>query len=132
MEGSLMKLQRIAALALGLVGMAPARPPIDAVQCGSREFNRFLFFAVLEGLYEDGVSQPVVDRILERDKPPGRYANFVYSCPICSPVVDAFRAFSRRHESHTGWKDADSAYLGSSIPGEIARSLADPDVEVFR
>lgn len=54
--------------------------------------HKFVFFAVLEGLYEDGVSEPMVKVILgERI-----YENFVVSCPICTPAYDAFKVFESR------------------------------------
>jgi len=57
--------------------------------------DRFLFFAVLEGLCEDGVPDAAVAKVLEKDGE-GRLRNFVLSCPVCTPVVEGFLAYSVR------------------------------------
>lgn len=59
-------------------------------------FTQEIFFAVLEGLYRDGVQNEVVDRIIAVDEKTGWPENFVYSCPICTPAFDAFRAYRQR------------------------------------
>lgn len=65
----------------------------------AREGQRELFFAVLEGLYADGVSNEAVDAILAVDPSSGLPANFVEGCPICVPAQEAFRAYRSRPES---------------------------------
>ena len=47
---------------------------------------RMVFFAVLEGLYEDGVPGDVVDSIVPRKVGKGKHrmkTSFVFSCPLC-------------------------------------------------
>src|SRR5947207_11898373 len=58
--------------------------------------SQLVFFAVLEGLYRDGVSNDDVDRII----PPGKNGkdtfdpeHFVYACPLCHPAFEAFRLY---------------------------------------
>ena len=124
-----MKIHLIALALAAVAGLAPAAPQQGRIAVKTREFNRFIFFAVLEGLYEDGVPKEVVDRILQKGD---RYTHFVYACPICTPVVEAFRAFSMRGEYHYSWKDEDGAYLGRTLPEELLKTLKDPSIEVFR
>jgi hypothetical protein len=52
----------------------------------------FVFHAVLEGLYTDGVSNEVVDKILK----PDLLANFVHQCPLCHPAYQAFLLYRDR------------------------------------
>lgn len=55
--------------------------------------TRFLFFAVLEGLYLDGVQQNVARRVLSETE--NDVGLFVPSCPICMPVRDAFSVYAQ-------------------------------------
>jgi len=59
------------------------------------QLNRFMFFAVLEGLMEDGAPDPVIKYLLAKDKE-GHYVNFVYGCKLCTPTIEAMRAFLMR------------------------------------
>lgn len=126
-----MKLPLVLMIA-ALAGFAPSAPQAPRLEFGTKEFNRFIFFAVLEGLYEDGVPEATVTRILERRANEGFYVHFVYACPICGPTVDAFRAYSRRQDFHYGWKQPDSAYLGGPLPPDLLQALENPDVSTFR
>ena len=59
---------------------------------------RLVFFAVLQGLYEDGVSDEVVNSIVPPDKK-GREKmrhSFVLDCPLCQPTYEAFCAYQSR------------------------------------
>jgi hypothetical protein len=60
------------------------------------EHERGIFFAVLEGLYEDGVNNEVVDAILAVDPDTGYPANFVWACPICMPALNAANSYRAR------------------------------------
>ena len=51
-----------------------------------------VFFAVLEGLYRDGVSSETVDLILKKDY----NEHFVYCCPLCHPAYEAFVLYRGR------------------------------------
>jgi hypothetical protein len=108
---------------LAAVLVLPPAPRQEPAQ-DRPEFDRFLFFAVLEGLMEDGVSDEAVRRILETD-PKGAYVNFVYSCPVCHPVVEAFRVYGKRHDWYHGRKG--DPYLGKALPGDLAAALASPE-----
>ncbi|HEY1490271.1 MAG TPA: hypothetical protein VGF90_04455, partial [Verrucomicrobiae bacterium] len=49
---------------------------------------RFIFYAVLEGCYEDGIATTNVDQILLMNTNVG-FVHFVYACPICTPTIHA-------------------------------------------
>ena len=61
--------------------------------------GQLIFFAVVEGLYRDGVANSDVDLII----PPGKRGQatfdkevFVYACPLCHPAFEAFRLYRQR------------------------------------
>jgi hypothetical protein len=58
------------------------------------EFHRLVYFAVLEGLYTDGVPDDVVEALMIEEE--GTPALFVYACPICNPALDAFITYRAR------------------------------------
>jgi hypothetical protein len=99
-------------LVLGLIAalcqLSPADPP--KAQAPKKEAPKpppdwkedpvckMVFFAVLEGLYEDGVSNEAVDNIVGRTKD-GKVEirhTFVFQCPLCHPVYEAFRLYQQR------------------------------------
>ena len=61
---------------------------------------QFIFFATLEGLYRDGVSDADVEALLATKKPDGGYLNFIYTCPICMPVEGAIVTYKARPAIH--------------------------------
>lgn len=102
-----------APLALAAVFVAPfgggehCRQAAAATQPRSFNYTSELFFAVLEGLYVDGVSNPVVDAILARGGERNEPTNFVWGCPICMPAYEALRLYRARphFESFKGLSD---------------------------
>ena len=58
-------------------------------------YDRQIFYAVLEGLYHDGVSNETVDRVLMKGKDNG-YIHFIRGCPLCVPALEAFRHYRQR------------------------------------
>jgi hypothetical protein len=74
-------------------------PPV--AQRAATDYELELFLAVLEGLYEDGVSNEAVDAITVRDSQHGYPANFVWSCPVCMPAYRAFMTYRAR--PHFDW-----------------------------
>jgi hypothetical protein len=68
--------------------------------------GQMIFFAVLEGLYTDGVSNENVDLII----PKGRFGDhFVDCCPLCHPAYEAFRLYRQRSDFY-GLKIAKNAF----------------------
>ena len=99
-------------------------PPADFYS----EAHRLVFFAVLEGCYADGLTGEDLDRILPKDSG-GRsdaYANFVISCPICAPALDAFQLYAVRQpsalqESKATRYDTFGTGLDASVKAELAK-----------
>jgi hypothetical protein len=92
------------------------------------EVDHFIFFAVLEGLFADGVGNDLATKVLERDeKITGGYANFVYACPICRPTIEAFRAHLRRRDFEHGRK---GDMIGpSKVSAELSKALLEGSAE---
>ena len=71
----------------------------DSVVWQNQELCQFVFFAVLEGLYRDGIQNEVVDAIIgelaekETDKVK---THFVFRCELCHATYEAFRAYRNR------------------------------------
>ena len=90
------------ALALALVPFAAApqaepREPLAPPPAGTFDrYHQGVFFAVLEGLYRDGVSSEAARAIVERDAASGYPVSFVQGCPICMPALDAFQLYLGR------------------------------------
>lgn len=64
----------------------------DPVVFIHREFSdehRFIFYAVLEGAYEEGLSDEAVSTLLGEKGT----EHFVIGCPICGPAYDALHAY---------------------------------------
>lgn len=61
--------------------------------------SQLIFFAVLEGLYRDGVTNSDVDLIIppgKSDAPTFDKEIFVYACPLCHPAFEAFKQYRHR------------------------------------
>ena len=101
-------------------------------QDGSRDYSgpyaQHIFFAVLEGLYADGVSTGVVEKIVALDEHTHWPANFVYACPVCTPAYDAFRVYRSRPKFYGRKGDCDT--YGPGLPEDTIRRLTSEDVPV--
>ena len=102
-----------AAIAAGATARAGGDRP--EVEPGGRAYNRFLFFAALEGACEDALPEEALGAVLEKDAK-GRYRNFVYGCPVCHPILDGLRAYSMRREIYFSAKGDPLSAAG--FPGE--------------
>lgn len=83
---------------------------------------RLVFHAVLQGLYEDGVSDEVVNNIVPPDKK-GREKmrrSFVLDCPLCQPAFEAFCAYQARPKFSDGSK---ASTFGKGLPPEVVKGL---------
>ena len=90
--------------------------------------SQLVFFAVLEGLYRDGVTNTDVDLII----PPGEdgkskfdLEHFVYACPLCHPAYEAFRLY-RHRDAFYGFK-AQIDTLGTGLDETVKASLRSSD-----
>jgi len=100
-----MKSILIALLALGLSLplLAQDKPKVDAskrnVEWQKEEMCQFVFFAVLEGLYRDGVQNEIVDAIIGEkivNKDDKVKTHFVFRCKLCHATYEAFRTYRNR------------------------------------
>ena len=92
-----------------------------------------VFFAVLEGLYRDGVKDDDVDLIIppgESGKPKFDQENFVYACPLCHPAFEAFRLY-RQREFLYGFK-AQINTLGPGLDQAVRTRLHSPNADERR
>ncbi len=87
--------------------------------------SRFIFYSVLEGLYEDGLSNEDVNQILMK-KENQSYFHFIYSCPICGPTIWALEAYRSRPERFYGLKKAGSTF-GHGLPDSLHKKLYSED-----
>ena len=90
---------------------------------------RLVFFATLEGLYEDGIPNDVVDLVLGRDSKlsNGVKHDFVFRCELCHAVYDAFALYRQRprfngSEADTFKAGAIDATLRKRLSSEVART----------
>src|SRR5262249_22021904 len=84
--------------------------------------GHMIFFAVLEGLYTDGVSNEIVDLII----PKGQYDDhFVYTCPLCHPAYEAFWLYRKRQHFY-GLKASKDTF-GGGISGKVVEQLHSPE-----
>ena len=90
------------------------KPEID-------ETSRFIFYSVVEGLYEDGVSNKDVDQILMKKEKHG-YFHFIYSCPVCGATIWALEAYRGRPEQFYGLKREGSTF-GDGLSAELQKQL---------
>jgi hypothetical protein len=144
---------RLAAFCLaGLLCVAP-HPPQDAPPPGAAldpaafgkspitswpdaEAGRLIFFAVLEGLFRDGVTNEVVDIVAPPPLGsllPVEQMLFVPGCQICTPAQRAFALYRQRLDCGLkqwqpggGLRDT----FGDGLPEEVVARLRDPDKEV--
>jgi hypothetical protein len=91
--------------------------------------SRFIFYSVLEGFYEDGVSNEDVGQILFRPKPKEdwRYYHFIYACPICTPAIFAFEAYQSRPKAFYSLKEGAGATFGHGLSATLHQQLFSPD-----
>ena len=97
------------------------------------ERYQFIFFATLEGLYRDGVSDADVKSLLATDAPNGGYLNFIYTCPICMPVESAIVTYKLRpkidHLKIFNYYTTERTF-GSGLPPEVSLALTSKKASV--
>lgn len=118
-----------AALALALAGPLTGGEPVKQKAVPKKVTDwktdpacRLVFHAVLEGLYEDGVTDDVVNNIVPPDKK-GREKmrrSFVLDCPLCQPVFEAFCVYQSRPKFSDGGKEST---FGKGLPESVKKGL---------
>jgi hypothetical protein len=86
---------------------------------------RFIFYSVLEGLYEDGLSNEDVEQILMK-KEKQSYFHFIYACPVCNATIWALQAYRGRPDHLYGLKRPSSTF-GSGLSGDLRKQLYSED-----
>jgi hypothetical protein len=104
-------------------------PDARAVET-SDAYHQEIFFAVLEGLYRDGVSSEVARAITAVDPQSLQPSSFVPGCPICMPALDAFLLYLER-PPFRGKKLARDTF-GSGLPAEQVALLTGSDPRARR
>ena len=141
-----------AALALLLAARGAPAPPAAAPDGAwfESDAGQLVFFAVLEGLYTDGVQPEVVRAVLqgppgselappEPGAPPDPDAAwrhelsttlFVPACPLCTLALVAFETYAARGPLHVKAWDASGRLLdtfGPGLPDDVVARLQSPD-----
>ena len=131
---------------------APAANPFDPRQeWFSSPWGQLIFFAVLEGLYADGVQPEVVRAVLygppdpalggaapdPTQLPPDEWWRrhlettlFVPACPLCTPALVAFETYAARGPLHVKGYHEDGRPLdtfGPGLPAPLVARLTHPD-----
>jgi hypothetical protein len=112
-------MKRYILLFAGLLSLVFNAAPIAA-----KDFDdnyRFIFYAVLEGCYEDGIATTNVDQMLLANTNTG-YVHFVYACPICVPTIHALQAY-RARPTHFAELKTRSTTFGPGLSAEKVEKL---------
>ena len=114
-----------------------ASQPIAAVQPEEKAVTdwkkdppcQMVFFAVIEGLYADGVPDDVVDSIVPRKKNGGDNplkTSFVMQCPLSQSVYEAFSLYQQR--SGFGGEEKMRNTFGKGLDADFAANLKSSDL----
>lgn len=118
-----------------LAATLPALLPIGPEPSGRQEDpaarlqdlrgTRFLFFAVLEGLYSEGVQPDVVAKVLAGNPDSaatgsGDVGHFIPGCPVCMPVRDAFLVYRDAPPILRWLKGPPRHGFGGGLPADVA------------
>lgn len=102
--------------------------PLPSLQPPTQEWRsdpacQLVFFAVLEGLYTDGVPDEVVDLVVppKDGKDDSVERCFVFRCPMCHAAYEAFVLYQRR-QAFSGSNEAKSTF-GKDFDLTICDSL---------
>ena len=104
--------------ALGIVATQPQPVHAEEPDVRAFDYHQEIFFAVLEGLYLDGVPNEAVDILLATEN--GWPAHFVKGCPICMPAIDALSVYRARPPfANKAFTDTFGAGLTEEQLGEL-------------
>lgn len=92
------------------------------------EVHRFIFYAVLEGCFEEGVTNEDLEHIIPTAENGMRKmrTNFVIACPLCGPAYDAFNFYAGRPRLTQPAKITNYTTYGSGLDAEVRKQLATP------
>lgn len=101
---------RLTVIALSLATIAAAQTPTNEPPRSEIDTtSRFIFYSVLEGLYEDGLSTDDVAQILMK-KEKQTYFHFILACPICTATIWALEAYRERPKALYSLKSGASTF----------------------
>ena len=104
-----------------LVEIAKTPAPKKTADWYKDEECRRVFFAVMEGLYRDGISQEIVDLVIGRVESNNLEQAFIFRCKLCHACFEAFAVYQRR-PAFNGAEGKNT--IGSrEIPKEVIESL---------
>ncbi|MEQ1850260.1 MAG: hypothetical protein ABMA01_01585 [Chthoniobacteraceae bacterium] len=117
------------ALCISTLVVPFAAVPLRAAEQARRseidETTRFIFYSVLEGLYEDGLSKEDVGQILMR-REKETYFHFILACPVCNPTIWVLEAYQARPDQFYGMKRPGSTF-GQGLTPELREQLYSKD-----
>jgi hypothetical protein len=98
----------------------------ETVKWQDSETGQFVFFAVLEGLYKDGVPNEVVDLVINPSRTMDNKVKhcFVFQCEICHAAYEAFATYRLRQPFQ---KSAGRDTFGKGLSEKITRNLKSDD-----
>ena len=108
------------ALLVSLIALALSAPSSRA----EKDFDdgyRFIFYAVLDGCFEDGISTEDVSQILKGGEK-GAYSHFIYACPICTPTIHALEVYRSRPAHFYSLKSGASTF-GPGLTPDLKKQL---------
>lgn len=113
--------------ALSMTGGGPecaagAGQPASLSPKGADDVEQAIFFAVLEGLYRDGVDTETARRLTSTDDRTGAPRYFIQSCPLCMPAYNALLVYAAR-PNFSGDKQGRTTF-GPGLSAEIRAGLA--------
>ena len=103
-------------------------PGSEAAEPPWNDASRLVFFAVLEGLYTEGVDPDAVEAVIGAPDAPDaeRFArHFVYACPLCHPTYEAFKLYQKREPIYGLKNGADT--FGPGLDPMLQTQLESPD-----
>ena len=122
-----------------LILAVPSSPVQSDQPAGFERFGpayQFVFFATLEGLYQDGVMQGEVKRVLMKRSEEHGYEHFIYGCPICTAVYLAFETYAARPKfwmykpNSEADHQVDHWTFGHGLSQEVRDALRSDDVKL--
>jgi len=86
---------------------------------------QFVFFAVLEGLYQDGIQDEVVDLVIGKsgDQDPNVKRSFVFQCELCHATFEAFVLYRQRQTFNNS---EGKTTFGPGVSESIVENLRSP------
>ena len=134
-------MKKIAGYAISSALLAATAPPSAGADDQRASFeifgpaHQFVFFATLEGLYQDGAAHDEVKRVLMKRSDEHGYEHFIYGCPICTSVFLAFELYAARPDFDM-YKLCDQPHrkdnwtFGNGFTRDVRDGLSSEDVRV--